>query len=100
MLQIAGRAFVGLTVGHLFQVVEIHLWLSLFKTSASYEKLMVQRLHTLDHSVEHSDDDKNRAVHRPVSGITRVERTCFYLLLLLPRRGTSPTRDPSERSER
>ena len=78
-------AFIGLSIGHLFQVVEIHLWLSMFKTSAGYEKLMLQRLHTLDHSqVTRDTDSSNRAVHRPVSGLMKVERVCFYLFLLIP----------------
>ena len=78
---VALGAFVGLAVRELIGVFETHMWLQMFKTVKKHEMLLLQRYEL---EVEGMRGDKIMStVHRPLTGITRIERGCFYLLLLL-----------------
>ena len=67
--------------------MDTHMWLQMFKTVKKHERLLLQRYEI---EVEGLVGEKIMStVHRPLTGITRTERGCFYLLLLLPWSATS-----------
>jgi hypothetical protein len=86
---VALTAFVALIVQEAAQVLDMHLWLQMFKSADVHEMMKLQKYK------EHIDvpeevRGKNQPasiesiVHQPTTGITRGSRKLLYLLVLLP----------------
>lgn len=113
---VAMFAFVGLVAGHLLQVFEMHMWLNMFGSTLTYERLKIKKYETRDpqRAVEEARAKQRcssgpmvgpmpkvrreasrqiahemstpdvHVVHRPVSGLRRIERFMFYIFILMP----------------
>ena len=73
-------SFLSLCFGDLQATYDMHLWLSMFKTSKTHEKLEVHRW--VDTSNKLVKDTK---IYLPLTGITWFARFVFYTLVVIPK---------------
>jgi len=73
-------SFLSLCFGDLQATYDMHLWLSMFKTSKTHEKLEVHRW--VDTSNKLVKDTK---IYLPLIGITWFARFVFYTLVVIPK---------------
>ena len=98
---VALTAFVALIVQEATQVLDMHLWLHMFKSADVHELMKLQKYKekievptswsTKDMTLQADGEvtfDKMKTLevisHRPTTGLTRCERAVMYLLVLLP----------------
>ena len=90
---VALTAFVALIIQEATQVLEMHLWLQMFKSADVKEEMRLQKYNEkieVPLSLEMIDGKFSKVktldlvVHRPTTGLTRCERAVMYLLVLLP----------------
>ena len=73
-------SFLSLCLGDLQETYDMHLWLSMFKTSKTHEKLEVHRWVDTSNKIV-----KDTKIYLPLTGITCFARFIFYTLVVIPK---------------
>ena len=73
-------SFLSLCLGDLQATYDMHLWISMFKTSKTHEKLEVHRWVDTSNKLV-----KETKIYLPLTGITWFARFVFYTLVVIPK---------------
>ena len=73
-------SFLSLCLGDLQATYDMHLWLTMFKTSKTHEKLEVHRWVDTSNTIV-----KDTKIYLPQTGITCFARFVFYTLVVIPK---------------
>ena len=83
---VAVFAFCAALINDMYDTLNTHLWLQCFKTVAAHEQLKVQKYREINRHWKGPDDPEDPQDYetfRPVTGLTRGERICFYLFAVV-----------------